>query len=75
MYQFTRDTVDLNDLRERLRKLTDSELLAFGKSARYVCSPAANLGKTPREPFVIQLREATRGVEAKDSRAGTGSIG
>ena len=38
--------------------MTDAELLAFGKAARHMCSPAANLGKPPREPFVIQLREA-----------------
>ena len=48
----------MNDLRARLCKMTDTELLAFGKSARYMCSPVANLGKAPRDPFVIQLREA-----------------
>ena len=36
-----------------LRKITDAELLAFSKSARYMCSPMANLGKPLREPFVI----------------------
>jgi len=41
------------------RQLTKSnrELLAFGTSARYMCSRRANLGKPPREPFVIQTRE------------------
>lgn len=58
MYRFTQDTIDLDELRARLRKLTDAELIAFGKSVRYMCSPAANLDKPPREPFVIQLREA-----------------
>jgi hypothetical protein len=58
MYRFTSDEIDLAELRERLQKMTDAELLAFGKSARYMCSPAANLGKPPREPFVIQLEEA-----------------
>ena len=53
----TPHTIDVNDLRARVRKMTDDELLAFGKSARYMCSPTANLGKAPREPFVIQLRE------------------
>ena len=38
--------------------MTDKELLRFGKSARYMCSPEANLGKEPRKAFVIQLREA-----------------
>jgi hypothetical protein len=57
MYRFVRDenAVDVEDLRMRLRKMTDSELLAFGNSARYMCTPAANLGKPPREPFVIQF--------------------
>jgi hypothetical protein len=58
MYRFTSDQIDLGELRERLRKMNDVELLAFGKAARYMCSPAANLGKSPREPFVIQLEEA-----------------
>jgi hypothetical protein len=58
MYRFTQGTIDLDELRARLRKMTDAELIAFGKAARYMCSPAANLGQPPREPFVIQLREA-----------------
>jgi len=56
--QFTSDKVDLDELRVRLRKMSDAELLAFGKAARNMCSPAANMGKPPREVFVIQLREA-----------------
>jgi hypothetical protein len=32
-------------LRERLRKMTDAELLRFGKDNRYMCSPYANMGK------------------------------
>jgi hypothetical protein len=58
MYRFTQDAIDLDELRARLRKMTDAELIAFGKAARRMCSRAANLGKPPREPFVIQLREA-----------------
>ena len=50
--------LDLEALRERLRRMSDRELLRFGKSARYMCSPEANLGKEPRQAFVIQLREA-----------------
>jgi hypothetical protein len=52
------NSVDLEALRARLRKVSDMELRAFGKDARYMCSPAANLGKPPREPFLIQLAEA-----------------
>ena len=49
---------DLETLRVRLRRMSARELLRFGKSARYMCSPEANLGKEPRQVFVIQLREA-----------------
>jgi len=50
--------LDLDALRARLRRMSDRDLLRFGKSARYMCSPEANLGKEPRKAFVIQLREA-----------------
>jgi len=50
--------LDLQALRARLRHMSDRELLRFGKSARCLCSPEANLGKEPRPVFVIQLREA-----------------
>jgi hypothetical protein len=49
---------DLAALQERLRKMSDEQLLSFGRAARDMCSPDANLGKPPREYFVIQLNEA-----------------
>ena len=52
------DHVDIEDLRARLRKMTDAELLRFGKDNRYMCSSYTNMGKAPLEAFVIQLREA-----------------
>jgi len=58
MYRFASDTIDLDDLRTRLRKMGDPELLRFGKAAKYMCSPQANLGKPPRRSFVVQLEEA-----------------
>jgi hypothetical protein len=59
VYRFaTNDPVDVDELRERLRRMTDVQLLTFGKAARYMCTPKANLGRPPLEPFVIQLREA-----------------
>jgi hypothetical protein len=69
MYRFTQDAIDVDELRARLRKMTDAELIAFGKAARNMCSPAANLGQPPREPFMIQLREAR--AEWKRRRATT----
>jgi hypothetical protein len=50
--------LDLEALRARLRRMSDTELLRFGRSARYLCSPVANHGKEPRQVFVVQLREA-----------------
>jgi hypothetical protein len=50
--------IDLERLRARLRKMTDTELRRFGRAARFMCSPRANLGKQPREAFVVQLQEA-----------------
>jgi hypothetical protein len=51
------DCIDLEQLRTRLRKMTDAELRRFGKAAKFMCSPGANLGTPPRECFVIQLEE------------------
>jgi hypothetical protein len=52
------ESFDIEKLRERLRRMTDEELREFGKAAAYMVSPKANLGKPPREAFVIQLAEA-----------------
>jgi len=37
--------------------MTDAQLPEFGKAARYMCSPNANMGKAPQDLFVIQLNE------------------
>jgi hypothetical protein len=59
MYRFaSSDVVDLDQLHDRFRRMSDAELLRFGKAAQYMCSPKANSNKPPREPFVIQLEEA-----------------
>jgi hypothetical protein len=50
--------IDLDQLRQRLRRMSDDELLQFGKAAKYMCSPEANMGKPPRDVFVVQLKEA-----------------
>jgi hypothetical protein len=52
------ESFDIEKLRERLRKMSDAQLLEFGRAARQLCSPEANFGKPPREVFVIQLEEA-----------------
>jgi hypothetical protein len=59
MYDFTNDgTPNLEQLRERLGRMPDDALKKFGASARYMCSPEANIGKPPRQTFVVQLAEA-----------------
>ena len=50
------DKFDEDKERERLRKLSNEELIREGKAARYMCSPATNFGKPPLEVYVIGLR-------------------
>ena len=59
MDAFARDTEPTNveELRERLRKMSDTKLVEFGKAAAYMCSPEANMNKRPREAFLVQLAE------------------
>jgi hypothetical protein len=63
---------DIEKLCERLRKMSDAQLLEFGRAARQLCSPEANLGKPPREVFVIQLqghvRNGEEGIRRDDGR-------
>jgi hypothetical protein len=42
--------------RDRLRKLSDEELVREGKALRFFCAPNQNFGQPPREVFVIGLR-------------------
>ena len=49
---------DIQSLQKRLREMSDEKLLQFGRDAKYMCTPDANLGQPPREVFVIQLKEA-----------------
>jgi hypothetical protein len=58
MHQFTEGGVDLDRLRERLRRMTDKELSTYGQAAKYMCSPHVSLKRPPRKAFLIQLKEA-----------------
>jgi len=42
---------DVEKHRERLRKMSDEELLKEGRAAKYICSPAARYTKEPRPEF------------------------
>ena len=52
------DEINLEELPERLKKMTSAELRSFGRHAAYMCSPKTNTGQKPRQVFEIQLEEA-----------------
>jgi hypothetical protein len=51
-------SLNVDDVRTRLRKMSDEKLREFGKAARYMTTPRANLGKPPHPDYVLQLEEA-----------------
>lgn len=63
MYDFAKGSspVNLDDLRARLRKMSDEELRKFGKAAAYMCSERATVSGMPPPAFVTQLEEARAG--------------
>jgi hypothetical protein len=65
-------TLDVDELRTRLRKMSDEELRKLGKAARYMVSPRANMGKPPLPTFVLQLEEA-RAEWRRRKKTGAGS--
>jgi hypothetical protein len=58
MHSIQLSDVDSDALRTRLRKMSDDQLRTFGKAARYMTSPTANMGKPPLPAYVLQLEEA-----------------
>jgi hypothetical protein len=50
--------LDLDQLRARLRAMSDQALKHWGAAAAHMCTSEANFGAPPREVFVIQLAEA-----------------
>lgn len=51
---------NLENIRTHLQGLSDEELTRFGKACRDLLTPQANLGRPPREVFVVQLQEARK---------------
>jgi hypothetical protein len=47
------------ELRTRLRAMTDEKLRQFGQAARYMCMPEESLHKSPLPIYVLQLKAAT----------------
>jgi len=50
----SQEEFDVEAPRERLRTMSEAELLRSGKAARFMYRHGANFGKPPRECFVIQ---------------------
>jgi hypothetical protein len=48
---------DIEQIRERIRKVSDAELRKYGRAARDLSDPKKNLGK-PNPAFKIRLDEA-----------------
>ena len=62
---------NVDELRERLRKMSDADLRMFGQAAQRVVSPKANPGPPPREVCVIQLDEARKEWKRRKSQPKT----
>lgn len=52
MYDFTKETVDIEAIRARLAKMPDEELKRYGRSSAFMA------GRSDRETFRVQLEEA-----------------
>jgi hypothetical protein len=50
--------LQLDDVRARLHKMSDADLLRFGRAAASLCRPGNQFGHRPREVLVHQLKEA-----------------
>ncbi len=66
------DSDDIEQIRERISKMSDAELRKYGRAARDLADPRKNHGK-PNPAFAIQLAEARaewrRRHPAKSDRA------
>jgi hypothetical protein len=49
---------NIEKIRSRIQKMTDEQPAEYGRSAKYMTGPKADLGKPPRETFVMQYHEA-----------------
>src|SRR5271167_325732 len=63
------DGVDRDELCERLRKMSDSQLIEFGRAAGFMRSPEASLGEQPRAAFVDQLNAAREEWRRRETQA------
>jgi hypothetical protein len=55
----TTEKLELGQLREKLRKMTDRQLRGYGNEFRKFCKSERKQGREPEVAFVIRLEEAT----------------
>jgi len=48
----------VEEVRDSIRRVTDEQLINYGKAAAYMSRPKATLGRPPLEAFLIQSDEA-----------------
>jgi hypothetical protein len=59
------DGIDPEQLRARLRKMTDAELLRCGRDAKFMCSPRCKLREAASRMFLDRVEGSARGVAAQ----------
>jgi len=57
----------LEEVRARLRKMSDADLLRFGSAAASLCRPGGQFGHPPRRVFVEQLQEPRAEWQRRES--------
>jgi hypothetical protein len=62
---------NVDELRERLQKMSDAELRKFAQAAQHLVSPKANPGQPPPDVFVIQLDAARKEWKRRKSQPKT----
>jgi hypothetical protein len=57
MHRFTREDIDVEAIRQRLRGMSDEKLREYGRAAAWMVDPAAQRGQV-RDTYRVQLAEA-----------------
>jgi hypothetical protein len=57
MHRFTREDIDVEAIRQRLRGMSDEELLRHGRAAAWMADPVAQRGHV-RKTYRVQVAEA-----------------
>jgi hypothetical protein len=52
------DPENAGEIRERVRRMSDEELLRYGAICKSMCSTESNLDKPSLDAWIVQLQEA-----------------